>query len=204
MRDTPLNRLRAAAPPKGGRGRGRVASRHNDPALEAWYRQMHAQILGENRPVSGRAGRYVYYWAYGHLCWRPYVVPNDPRTPVQQRSRAAFAAASTAWSADEPLTRQQRKAWRASAKKIKTRRRLGKSGRLTGQQHFVGRNALKERWGSALLLEPPETQPKYEEATSQNADPATRIQLPERLPQPAPAIPSAGRKARFRELWRGG
>jgi hypothetical protein len=104
--------------------------------------------------MSGRAGRYVYYWAYGHLCWRAYVVPKDPRTAVQQRSRAAFAAASKAWSASQSLTEEQRDAWHADAAKIKSTPRLGQSGPLTAQHDFVGRNSLKERWGLALLLKP--------------------------------------------------
>ena len=57
-----------------------LVSSRRDPALEAWYRRLHAQLIAENRPLSGRAGRYVYYWAYGRLCWRVYVVPKDPRT----------------------------------------------------------------------------------------------------------------------------
>ncbi len=143
--------LRKAAP-----GGSRVVPRHPHPALEAWYRQLHAQILGERRPVSGRAGRYVYYWAYGRLCWRAYVVPKDPRTALQRRSRAAFGAASKAWSESRLLTRGRRAAWRAAAAKTKSAPRLGQSGRLTAQQSYVGQNSLKERWGLPLLLEPPQ------------------------------------------------
>ena len=105
--------------------------------------------------MSGRCGGYVYYWAYGRLCWRVYVIPKDPRTTAQQRSRAAFGAASRAWSASQPLTHEQRDAWHAEAAKIKTRPRLAQSGLRTVQQYFVGRNSLKERWGLPLLLEPP-------------------------------------------------
>ncbi len=144
-----LASLRQAAP-----RRGHVVPRHPNPALEAWYRQLHAQILGEQRPVSGRAGRYVYYWAYGRLCWRAYVVPKDPRTAVQRRSRAAFGAASKAWSESRLLTQDRRAAWRAAAATIKSAPRLGQSGRLSGQQGFVGQNSVKERWGLPLLLEP--------------------------------------------------
>ena len=154
MSATPVTRytladLRKAAP--GGR---RVVPRHPHPALEAWYRQLHAQILGDRRPVSGRAGRYVYYWAYGRLCWRVYVVPKDPRTAVQQRSRAAFGAASKAWSGSRLLTQERRQAWRAAAAKSKSAPRLGQSGHLNPQQAFVKQNSLKERWGLPLLLEP--------------------------------------------------
>ena len=104
--------------------------------------------------MSGRAGGYVYYWAYGRLCWRVHVIPKDPRTVAQRRSRAAFGAASKTWSASQPLTEAQRRAWYAEAAKIRSSPRLGQSGPLTGQQHFVGRNSVKERWGSTLLLEP--------------------------------------------------
>jgi hypothetical protein len=46
--------------------------------------------------------------------------------------------------------------------KIETHPRLAQSGPLTAQQHFVGRNSLKERWGLALLLEPPRGERKKE------------------------------------------
>jgi len=92
MSATPITRYSLADLRKAAPGRGRVVPRRSDPALEAWYRQLHQQILGERRPVSGRAGRYVYYWAYGRLCWRAYVVPKDPRTVVQRRSRSSSIA----------------------------------------------------------------------------------------------------------------
>jgi len=137
MSATPVTRytladLRKAAP----RG-GRVVPRHPAPPLEAWYRALHAQILGDKRPVSGRAGRYVYYWAYDRLCWRVYVVPKDPRTAVQRRSRAAFGAASKAWSESRLLTQERRAAWRAAAAKTRSAPRLAQSGRLTAQQNYV-------------------------------------------------------------------
>jgi hypothetical protein len=169
---TPVTRytladLRKAAP----RG-GRVVPRHPAPALEAWYRQLHAQILGDKRPVSGRAGRYVYYWAYGRLCWRVYVVPKDPHTAVQRRSRAAFGAASKAWSESRLLTQERRAAWRAAAAKTRSAPRLAQSGRLSAQQNYVAQNSLKERWGLPLLLEPPPGGRKNAEGTRQQPESA--------------------------------
>jgi hypothetical protein len=154
--------------------------------------------------VSGRAGRYVYYWAYGHLCWRVYVVPKDPRTAVQQRSRAAFAAASTAWSGSQSLTEEMRVAWHAEAAKIKSTPRLGQSGSLTAQQHFVGRNSLKERWGSAILLEPLEGEREKAECRVRTLGSATQVQQRQRVARPssgtrracaapAPSLPQAAR-----------
>ena len=101
----------SAAPRKNPRGRRRPVPCRRDATLEAKYRQLHAQLIAEPKPMSGRAGGYVYYWAYGRLCWRVHIIPKDPRTPPQQRSRAAFAAASKAWSQDQPLSGEQRHAW---------------------------------------------------------------------------------------------
>jgi len=169
MSATPLTRYTLADLRKAAPGRGCAVPRRPDPALEAWYRQLHAQILGEKRPVSGRAGRYVYYWAYGRLCWRAYVVPKDPRTAVQQRSRAAFGAASKAWSESRLLTQERRAAWRAAAAKTKSTPRLGQSGRLTAQQSYVKQNSLKEQWDQPLLLEPPEGGRKKAEGRTQTS-----------------------------------
>ena len=185
MSATLTSRNTSAAPRKHPRGRGQVVSRRCAAALEATYRQLHAQIIADKRPVSGRAGRYVYYWAYGHLCWRAYVIPKDPRTAVQQRSRAAFAAASTAWSERQPLTEEQRVAWYAEAAKIKSAPRLGQSGPLTAQQHFVGRNSLKERWGLALLSEPRVRERKNAEGRRQNPEPAAQVRLRKAVVHPS-------------------
>ena len=56
---------------------------------------------------------------------------------------------------DTALTQEKRDAWHAAAAKLQSSPRLGQSGPLTAQQHIVGVNALKERWGLPLLLEPP-------------------------------------------------
>jgi hypothetical protein len=194
MSATPIARysladLRKAAP------ESRVVPPRPAPPLEAWYRQLHAQIVGERRPVSGRAGRYVYYWAHGRLCWRVYVVPKDPRTAVQQRSRAAFGAASKAWSENRLLTQERRDAWRAAAAKTKSAPRLGQSGRLNAQQAFVKQNSLKERWDLPLLLEPPQEGTKKAECRKQKPESAAQAQqhqgvAPSRITHHASRCPS--------------
>jgi hypothetical protein len=165
--------LRKAAP-----RRTRVVPRHPTPARDAWYRQLHRQIRGEKRPVSGRAGRYVYYWAYGRLCWRVYVVPKDPRTPAQRRSRAAFGSASKAWSKSPLLTPERRAAWRAAAANTKSVPRLGQSGRLNAQQTFVQQNSLKEQWDQPPLLEPAQEGRNKSECRVQNPESPTPPQQP--------------------------
>ena len=105
--------------------------------------------------MSGQFGGYVYWWQNGRLHWRRYVVPIDPNTPAQQCSRTAFGTGSTVWSDNTVLMPEQRHAWHTAAAKLQSSPRLGQSGPLTAQQHIVGVNALKERWGLPLLLEPP-------------------------------------------------
>jgi hypothetical protein len=175
MSATPVTRYKLADLRKAAPGRGRVVPRHPHPALEAWYRQLHSQIRGERRPVTGRAGRYVYYWAYGRLCWRVYVVPKNPRTAVQRRSRAAFGTASKAWSENRLLTQEQRAAWRAAAAKTKSAPRLGQSGRLNALQSYVKQTSLKERWGLPLLLEPPQAGTNEAECRRQKPESPAQI-----------------------------
>jgi hypothetical protein len=195
MSATPATRYTLADLRKAAPGRSRVVPRHPHPALEAWYRQLHAQILGEKRPVSGRAGRYVYYWAYGRLCWRVYVMPKDPRTALQRRSRAAFGAASKAWSESRLLTQERRAAWRAAAANTKSAPRLAQSGRLSAQQSYVAHNSLKERWNLPLLLEPPPGGRKKAEGRRQKPESTAQAQqhqavAPSRITHHASRSPS--------------
>ncbi len=255
----PLSRsISAAAPHEGPRPQRPVCWRRDSP-LEAGDLERHARLLADKRPMSGRAGGYVYYWAYGRQCWRRLVTPRDPHTTAQQRSRAAFAAASKAWGRPHTLTEAQRQAWRADAAKTKSAPRLCQSGHLNGHQLFVGRNALKERWALPLLLDPlprpregerpsepqfPEPKPSSNPGTTHAASrcpspqPTPQVQQRQRVTQPSsdrlptatPVLPvcrawralASGRltrqgsprchsltarvhrKARFRELWRGG
>ena len=133
------------------------------PVLGAKDLQLHRQLMNDGRLKSGRAGAYVYYVRDGQQRSRRYVVPRDPRTPAQQRARAIFSAASRTWSATGPLSDQQRDAWRTEGAQTRSRPRLGSSGKLTGQKHFVGRNCAKAQREHSLLWEPP--QPEHNETT---------------------------------------
>jgi hypothetical protein len=84
---------------------------------------------------SGRCGDWVWYLR-GRKQWRRlYVKPRDPRTPGQRSYRARFGAASKKYS--HSLTDEQRDAAIALAAKVRSRPRLGQSGRLTGQQYAI-------------------------------------------------------------------
>jgi hypothetical protein len=155
MSATLMSQSISAVPRKDPHGRRRPVGYDRAAPLEPIDLEAHKQLLGAHQFMSGRCRGYLYWWHKGKLHKRRYVVPNDPHTPTQQRSRAAFRTASRAWSDNHTLTQEQRDAWHAAAAKIKSRPRLGQSGTLTAQNHIVGCNSLKERWGLQLLLEPP-------------------------------------------------
>jgi hypothetical protein len=112
------------------------------------------KMLHDGIPKSGRRAEWVFYMFRGKQCRRRYVIPRDPRTPGQLRSRAAFAAASKNWSHSGQLTEKQRLAWNAAGAKIQSHPRLGRSGPLTGQQHYVGRNCASTVIREEMLWEP--------------------------------------------------
>ena len=94
-------------------------------------------------PKSGKFGNWVYYMRKGKQHRRRYVRPRDMRTPEQLRLRAAFGAASHAYSWE--LTEEERKECRAAGAKVRSRPRLAQSGRLSGQQYHVKRKAAEAR-----------------------------------------------------------
>jgi hypothetical protein len=88
-------------------------------------------------------------------CRRRWVKPKDPRTTTQLRYRAALTAAAKAWSNSPFLTEEDRKAWCARAKKLRSRPRLAQSGPLTGQLYFVAVNTERLLKGLVMLRRPP-------------------------------------------------
>ena len=129
--------------PKGGRA-----------ALSPKERELHAELAADGRLKSGWCGGYDYYVVNGKQRWRRHAIPNDPRTPAQQRSRARFAAASKAWSEDGLLTEAHRDEWYADGAKRNSRPRLCSSGPLTGQQNYIGRNCARKQRECEMLLHP--------------------------------------------------
>jgi hypothetical protein len=99
----------------------------------------------ETALLSGRFGDWVYFVRNGKQCRRRYVRPKDRRSPAQLRVRKNFGEAAKHWSHSPQLTQAQRDAWELEANQIQSRPRLGQSGPLTGQQHFVGRACAKGR-----------------------------------------------------------
>ena len=170
MNDGPMGNTGPAFPRSKPRRKRGIVPKGGKAFLGARDRQLHDQLKKDGRPKSGRAGAYVYYMRKGRQCWRRYVVPKDPRTAAQRHSRAIFGTTSKTWSANESLTDEQRDAWYADGAKTRSRKRLGASGPLTGQQDFVGRNCAKGQRERSLRLEPRQPEKKKEESKAQKPE----------------------------------
>jgi hypothetical protein len=104
-------------------------------------------------PQSGKSGTSVSVQGrYGQFR-RQLVIPKDPRTRDQVRVRLSLGRISARWNS---LTEEQRGLWIAFAGSTRSRPRLGKSGRLTGQQLFVKINCTLASIGEPLVDVPPE------------------------------------------------
>ena len=92
------------------------------------------------RRRSGRCGDWVFYVLHGKQLRRLDVKPRDPRTPSQVYWRQRLAAASRSYSA--ALSDAEQNACIAAGAKRRSRKRLGQSGRLTGQQYWVSKECI--------------------------------------------------------------
>ena len=94
---------------------------------------------------------------------RRWVRPKDPRTRAQLHSRARLSAASHTYSAR--LTDEQRDACIAAGAKLQSRRRLGQSGSLTGQQYSVRKACVKNAAAEVQNAKNPSKVPQPQEVT---------------------------------------
>ena len=170
MNGSPVAQGVPAVPQKRQRGRPRTAPYGRNSALGVKELQLHATRRADGSLKSGRRGGYVYYKFHGRQCWRRYVVPKDPRTPLQLRCRTVLGAASKACSESPQLTGEVRAVWHAAAEKVQSRPRLGQSGPLTSQLLFVGLNCAKEQTGREMLWKPPQPNPQSTGTRRQEAE----------------------------------
>ena len=96
---------------------------------------------------SGRCGDWVWYVQRSQQWRRRWLKPFDPKSAKQQAWRARLAAASKAYS--EELSQEERAACVAAGAKRRTRPRLARSGRQTGQLYWVGKECSQKPPGPA-------------------------------------------------------
>ena len=93
------------------------------------------------RLKSGRCGDWIFYVWGGKQFRHLDVKPHDPRTPSQRCCRNRLTGASRRYS--RSLSEAERAACIAAGAKRRSRKRLGQCGRLTGQQHWVGKECAR-------------------------------------------------------------
>jgi len=104
-------------------------------------------------PSSGKRGTTVSFQSRYGQCERTDTPSTKPRTYAQICSQTKFGAASARWNY---LTNDQRAAWRAYAKNVRSHPQGGQSGPLTGQVLFTAINRNQAALGLPPYDFPPE------------------------------------------------
>jgi hypothetical protein len=104
-------------------------------------------------PKSGKRGKIVAFKSRFGQIEREHTRPSKPPTAAQRQAQTDFGAASLGWN---DLTDEQRDAWRAYGKKVRSHPRGGQSGPLTGQNLFTAINRNQSLLGLPPFVYPPE------------------------------------------------
>lgn len=99
--------------------------------------------------VSGKVGGLVYQ---RNMRIRPYRMPTNPRTTLQDVVRGAFIVAAAIWAT---LTSESQDAWTAWASLHPKTNRIGDSITLTGKQAVIGLNVPRIQAGMAAISDAP-------------------------------------------------
>jgi len=102
--------------------------------------------------ISGRVGGVVFARNRGGAYVRNGPAPVQPRTIYQTQVRNALSTASSAW---DGLTEDQRKAWSEWAKLNPIKNRIGETVTLQGNAAFVELNSRLARLGIAPVAATP-------------------------------------------------
>lgn len=106
--------------------------------------QMSGSIAG-NTFARNRFGNYV----------RAKTVPVNPNSATQQTVRAIITMLTSRWS--QTLTAAQRTAWNLYADSVNMTNRLGETIQLSGFNHYIRSNSVRERVGAPLVDAGPTT-----------------------------------------------
>ena len=99
-------------------------------------------------PTVGSIGRQTYLLGRNGQVVRTRSVPSNPKSTQQVLARNALKTASRMW---DGLSEAQRITWREAANNIQTRKRLGMSGPMTGNQLFVKINCALAEIGAEMI-----------------------------------------------------
>jgi hypothetical protein len=103
-------------------------------------------------PKSGKRGDIVSFKIRYGQCERQHVARSKRRSAAERRAQGEFGSASLGWN---EITEEQRYAWRAGGKKVRSHPRGGQSGPLTGQTLFTAINRNQALIGLDPFVYPP-------------------------------------------------
>ena len=103
-------------------------------------------------PQSGKCGTFVSVQTRYGQARRSKGRPSTSHSPEQLRIRLSFGHVVVRWRI---ITEEQRAAWMNFARDVKSRTRLGQSGRLTGYLLFIKINSVLAYQGRPLVDLPP-------------------------------------------------
>jgi hypothetical protein len=160
--------------PKPNRSKLQRSFKRRDKRRRNWCRRCPFSAPGgrclDTTIRSGRCGDWVFYLLPGgKQCRRRWVRPKDPRTPAQVQHRTRLAAASRRYSSG--LSEQERDARITAGAKVRSRKRLGQSGPLTGQQYSVRRDYAMNAGAKVLNTGIPAKVPKPQMVTRPTWEP---------------------------------
>jgi hypothetical protein len=111
------------------------------------------QMKVHESPRSGKRGNVVAFRSRFGQCERAHNPLTKRPTAAQRRAQSDFADASLGWNT---LTDEQREAWHAYGRKVRSHPRGGQSGPLTGQNLYILINRNQKLLGLPPLVYPPE------------------------------------------------
>jgi hypothetical protein len=115
-------------------------------------------------PQSGKRGLNVSQAGANGQMSRALAIPANPRSPAQMSVRRILTGIAAKW---RTLTEEQRLAWIAAGKEVKSTSRLGQSGPLNGFQLFAKINCALAEFGQEQVEAPP-VRPLFPELVPQN------------------------------------
>src|ERR1035441_767561 len=112
----------------------------------------HSPMKKVDVPQSGKLGDVAASKNHSGPYHRKHSPPKTKPTAAQDYTQGEFRVVAKAWG---ELTDEQYRAWRARARREKSKSKLGKRWTLTAQTYFGRINNPRSAFGKDLLLHPP-------------------------------------------------
>src|ERR1035441_7120952 len=119
------------------------------PRCSPWRYRRHSPMKKVDVPQSGKLGDVVASKNHSGPYHRKHSPPKTKPTAAQDYTQGEFRVVAKAWG---ELTDEQYRAWRARARREKSKSKLGKRWTLTAQTYFGRINNPRSAFGKDLIL----------------------------------------------------